>query len=86
MSLQHFLNRLPLNDTLLLIISANTIIIVAEIRALHVSQELLVVRDDYELKVRLCLARLDNAVQRLGKTADIVLVQVRRWLVEGDEL
>lgn len=42
-------------------------------------------RDDDELEIRLLLSGLDDVVKRLGQRLDVVSVQVRRRLVEGDE-
>jgi len=54
---------LPFNDALLLIVSAHTIVVVAEIRTLHITQEFFVVGDDNELEVRLCLSSSNNPVE-----------------------
>lgn len=79
-------DRLPLNNTLLPVVSAHTIIVVAEIRALHVPQKVFIVRNDDELEIRLCLPRANDPVKRFGETANVVVVQIGRWLVQGDEL
>lgn len=80
----NFSNRLPLNDALLLIISTNAVVIITEICTLHVSQELLVMSDDDELKISLLLASSNDGVQGLGQSADIVTVQIGCWFIEGD--
>lgn len=79
--LDDFSNRLPLNNTLLLIISADTIVVIAEIGALHVAQELLIMGNDDELEVGLLHSGCDDAVERFGERLDVVDVQVGRWFV-----
>lgn len=74
-------NRLPLNNTFLLIISADTIVVITEIRALHVTQELLIVGNDNELKVGLLHSGGNDAVERFGERLNVVDVQVSGWFV-----
>jgi hypothetical protein len=54
---------LSLNDTLLIRISTDLPVVVTELRALHLPQEVLVMSDDDELEVRLMLSSLDDLIQ-----------------------
>jgi hypothetical protein len=83
--LEYLGDALPRYNTVLTLVSLNPEEAVAEVTAPHVPQELLVVGDDNELKVALCLPRLDDHVQTLRKTLDVVAVQVGGGLVESDE-
>lgn len=56
------------------------------ILALHFLQEILVVGNDDELEVRLGHTSLDNVVQALRKRLDIVMIEVCRGLVQGNQL
>jgi hypothetical protein len=77
---------LPLNNALLLIVPTNTIIVIAEISTLHISQEFFIVSDDNELEVGLRLSGADDAVERFCKTANIVAVEVSGRLIQCYEL
>lgn len=77
---------MPLNDTLLLIISTNSIVIITELCTLHETQKFLVVGDDNQLEIRLSLSGPDNAVQRLSQASNIIPVEVGGRLVECNEL
>ena len=78
-------NGLPFDDRLLPLVSRHPVVVVAEIRAFHVSQELLVMGDDNELEVGLLPPHLDDVVKRFRKGADVVAIQIRRRLVERDQ-
>jgi len=52
---------------------------------LHVPQEILVVRDDNELKVGLLFPDADDLRERLRQSANIVAIEVGRRLVQRDE-
>jgi len=79
-------NRLSLNHTLLPIISTNTVIVLSKVITMHMLQELLIVSDDDELEVGLVLASLDDSMQSLSQSLDIVLVEVRSRFVERNNL
>lgn len=79
-------DRVPLDDGLLSLVARDAVVVIAEVGALHVPQKLLVVRDDDELEVGLLLPGPDDVVQRLGQRPDVVAVEVRGGLVQGDEL
>jgi hypothetical protein len=76
---------LPLNEALLVLVSAHTPIHVSVVGTVHFPEELLVMRDDKKLEVCLFAADLDDLGQRLCKALDVLLVEVGRGLVEGDE-
>ena len=80
-----FCDRLPLDDGLLPVTARDTIIIVAEIRALHVPQEILVMGDDNQLEVRLLPSCLDDVVERFGQGSDVIPVQVRGRFVKSNK-
>jgi hypothetical protein len=72
---------LLLNDALLVRISADPKVVVTKLIALHLPQELLVVSDDDHLEVRLMTSVLDDLVQRLSESPDVVLIKVSGRLV-----
>jgi hypothetical protein len=79
-------NRLLLNHTLLLLVSADTVVVLSEVATIHVFQELFVVGDDNELEIGLVLASLDDAMQGNSQSLDVVLVEIRGRFVKGDDL
>jgi hypothetical protein len=56
-------DRLSLDHALLLVVSADPVVVITEVCTLHVAQEVLVVGDDNELEVGLCLSGFDNVVK-----------------------
>ena len=56
-------NGLFRNRGLLLIVPVNTIIVITEVGTLHEFQELLIMRDDDQLKIRLVPSALDDIVK-----------------------
>lgn len=84
--LRQFRKPLSLNHSLLPIVSAHSVVMLSEVAAIDVLQELLVVRDDDELEVSLMLAGLDDSVQGLSKSLDVVLVEIGGWFIKGDDL
>ena len=65
-SVHHLRDLLFGDDTLLLIISADAEICIAEVLTLHLSEESLVVGNDNELEIGLGLACLNDRVERFG--------------------
>lgn len=59
---------------------------IAEVGALHVSEKLLVVRDDDQLEVRLLSSCSDDVVQRLSQRPDVVPIEIGRRFIQCDEL
>lgn len=78
--------HLPLNYRLLSVISSHAIVIVTEVLAFHISQEILVVSDDDELEVGLLLSNFDDVVKGLGQGPNVIAIQIRRGLVERNKL
>ena len=78
-------NRLLLDPRFLTIRPRYPEVCVAEVGTLHIPEELLVVRNDDQLEIRLLLPSPDDIVQRLGKRPDIVAIQVRRRLVQCNQ-
>ena len=56
-----------LNKTTLPLVALNTPVFVAEVRALHIAEELLIVGDDNELEIALAATILNNLVQTPGE-------------------
>ena len=83
--LYHLRDRLPLDDRLLPVVPRHPVVRVAEVRTLHVSKEVLVVRDDDQLEVGLLLPRLDDVVQRFCQRLDVVTIQIRRRFVQRNQ-
>lgn len=74
------------DNALLVCISADPTIEIAELRALHLTQELLVMGDDDELEILLLTSSLDDLVQRLSESFNVVLIKVRRWFIKSNDL
>ena len=74
------------DNALLLCISADPSIGIAELRALHLTQELLVMGDDNELEILLLTSSLNDLVQRLSESFNVVLIKVRRRFIKSNDL
>ena len=83
--LHHLRDRLPLDDRLLSVVSRHPVIGVAEVRTLHISEEIFIVRNDDQLEIGLLLPRLDDVVQRFCQRLDVVPIKIRRWFIQGDQ-
>lgn len=77
---------MPLDHTLLICVSAHAIVVIGELGALHVLQELFIVSDDDELEIRLVLAVFYDLVQRFRERLDIVPVKVGGWFIKSNNL
>jgi hypothetical protein len=60
--------------------------VIAELCTLHLLQELFIVSDDNELEVLLVLSTLDDLVQGLSESRDVVSIKIRGWFVESNDL
>ena len=83
--LQNHADRLLLDLGLLPVIPRHAVVVITEVGALHELEELLIVRDDDQLKVRLLLPCSDDIVEGLGQRSNVVPIKVCRWLVQRDE-
>jgi hypothetical protein len=79
-------NTLSHDGTVLLPISAHSVVMIGELGDSHFLQELFVVGDDDELEVRLMLSVLDNLIQGLSKRLDIVAIQICSGFIESNNL
>lgn len=77
---------MPFNNALLFIVSTNAIVVVAEISTFHIPQEFFVVRDNNELEVGLCLSSPYDSMEGLGKTTNIIAIQVGGRFIQCNEL
>jgi hypothetical protein len=84
--LHEICKRLSLDNALLLRVPAYLPIVIAELCTLHLLQELFIVGDDNELEVLLVLSTLDDLVQGLGESRDIVSIKIGCWFVESNDL
>ena len=78
-------NILAHNDTLLSLIATHAVVVVSVVGTVHVSQELLVVRDDNQLEVRLLSSDANNLRQGLCQRADVVTIKVGRGFIQSNE-
>jgi len=60
--------------------------VIAELCTLHLLQELFIVGDDNELEVLLVLSTLDDLVQGLSESRDVVSIKIGCWFVESNDL
>ena len=77
---------LDFNNALLLRISAHSVIVLTKLRALHLAQEFLIVSNDDELEVRLMTSVLDDLVQRLSESSNVILIKVGSGLIKSNDL
>jgi len=82
---EHVRKGLSLDDRLLSIVPRNPVVVVAEVGAFHILKEFFVVRDDNQLEIRLLPSCSDDVVERLGKGPGVVMVEIRRRLVQRNE-
>ena len=82
----HLQETLHLNNALLICISADPEILFTKLIALHLTQELLVVSDDDQLEVRLVTSVLDDLIQGLSESSNIVLIKIRCGLIKSNDL
>ena len=82
---KHVGQGLSLDNRLFSLASRHPVIVVGKVGALHKLQEFFVVGDDNQLEIRLLPSCSNDVVQRLRKRSDVVVVEVRRRLIQSNQ-
>jgi hypothetical protein len=82
----HARETLLLDNALLVCISADSIIVLTELRALPLPHEILVMDNDDELEILLLTSILDDLIQRLSESSNVVLIKIRRRFAKSNDL